>query len=62
MKTSSKQPEETQSVFSLPIFSWWPVVVRPSTHAGQFVARRYRVDPAVADLIARLAGFEKEAR
>jgi hypothetical protein len=41
----------------------WPfVAVQPTTAAGKFVARRYRVDPAVADLIARLAGLEQEAR
>jgi hypothetical protein len=41
---------------------WLFVAVQPTTAAGQFVARRYRVDPAVADLIARLAGLEQEAR
>ncbi len=40
------------------------VVVQPSTPAGQFVSRRYRVDPAVADLVANLAGLglNEEAR
>jgi hypothetical protein len=62
MKTNTKQPQKAQLVSSLPLFSWRPVVVQPSTRAGQFVARRYRVDPAVADLVASLAGFEQEAR
>jgi hypothetical protein len=62
MKTSTKHPQKTQLVSSLPLFSWRLVVVQPSTRAGQFVARRYRVDPAVADLIANLAGFAQEAR
>jgi hypothetical protein len=36
----------------------WPfVVVQPNTVAGQFVARRFRVDPALADLVANLAGL-----
>ena len=30
---------------------------KPSTRAGDFVARRYRIHPAVADLIAALAGL-----
>jgi hypothetical protein len=62
MKTNTKQHQKTQLVSSLLLAPWRSVVVQPSTHAGQFVARRYRVDPAVADLIARLAGFEQEAR
>jgi hypothetical protein len=41
----------------------WPfVVVQPNTVAGQFVARRFRVDPALADLVADLAGLGSEAR
>ena len=41
----------------------WPfVVVRPNTVAGQFVARRFRVDPALADLVADLAGIGSEVR
>jgi hypothetical protein len=36
----------------------WPfVVARPNTVGGQFVARRFRVDPALADLVADLAGL-----
>jgi hypothetical protein len=42
--------------------SWPFVVVRPNTVAGQFVARRYGVDPALADLVAVLAGIGSEAR
>lgn len=44
MRTNTKHPEETQ----------------PTTPAGQFVARRYRVDAAIADLIAHLAGLGNE--
>lgn len=57
MKTSSKRRLKVQSVSNLPLFSWRVVMVRPATRAGSFVARRYRVDPAVADLIANLAGI-----
>jgi len=39
------------------LFSWRVVVLHPTTRAGSFVARRYRVHPAVADLIANLAGI-----
>jgi hypothetical protein len=43
--------------------SLWPfVVVEPSTPAGQFVARRFRVDPALADLVADLAGIGSEVQ
>jgi len=38
------------------------VVVRPNTVAGHFVARRFRVDPALADLVADLAGLGSEAQ
>jgi hypothetical protein len=34
---------------------------RPGTRAGNFVARRYRVHPAFADLVANLAGLGTEA-
>jgi hypothetical protein len=33
------------------------VVVQPNTVAGKFVARRFRVAPALADLVADLAGL-----
>src|SRR5258708_8080975 len=40
--------------------SQWPfAMVQQSPPAGQFIARRYRVDPALADLIADLAGHPK---
>jgi hypothetical protein len=60
--TNTNPPEKTQLVTSLPLSTWPSVVVQPSTRAGQIVARRYRVDPAVADLIARLAGLGGEVR
>ena len=34
---------------------------KPGTRAGSFVARRYRVHPAFADLVANLAGLGSEA-
>lgn len=44
-------------------FSPWPfVAIRPNTVAGQFVARRFRIDPALADLVADLAGLGSEVR
>ena len=33
---------------------------KPGTRAGNFVARRYRVHPAFADLVANLAGLGSE--
>jgi hypothetical protein len=38
------------------------VVVRPHTAGGHFLARRFGVDPALADLVADLAGIGSEAR
>ena len=35
---------------------------KPGTRAGNFVARRYRVHPAFADLIATLAGLGEGSR
>jgi hypothetical protein len=32
-------------------------MVQPNTVAGKFIARRFRVDPAIADLVANLAGL-----
>ena len=44
------------------LFDWRAAIVhKPATHAGNFVARRYRVHPAFADLIATLAGLGSEA-
>jgi hypothetical protein len=57
LKTCSKRRLKAQSVSDLPLFNWRIVLVHPSTRAGSYVARRYRVHPAVADLIANLAGI-----
>jgi len=57
LKICSKRRPTAQSVSDLPLFNWRIVVVHPSTRAGSYVARRYRVHPAVADLIASLAGI-----
>ncbi|MCW1994823.1 hypothetical protein [Bradyrhizobium diazoefficiens] len=58
MKTCIKRRPKAQPVSNdLPLFSWRVVVLRPTTPAGQFIARRYRVHPAFADLIANLAGI-----
>jgi hypothetical protein len=64
MKTSTKRPSKEQSVSDLPPFDWRVVVVRPrpNTRAGSFVARRFGVAPAMADLIANLAGLGSEVR
>ncbi len=45
------------------LFSWQPVVIhRPSSRAGQFVMRRYRVAPHTAEVIAALAGLGGEVQ
>lgn len=60
MKTHSKRPQQSQSVSDLPLFSWRVTILQPSSRAGLFVARRYRVHPAFADLVANLAGLGSE--
>jgi hypothetical protein len=62
MNTTIKRAPQEQSVSDVPPFDRRVVVVRPraSTRAGSFVARRYRIDPAVADLYASLAGLGQE--
>lgn len=66
VKSTIKRAPLEQSVSDLPLFDWRVVVVRPrprpSTRAGSFVARRYCVDPALADLVADLAGIGSEVR
>jgi hypothetical protein len=57
LKIYSKRPLKNQLVSDLPLFSWRVVVLRPATPAGRFVAGRYRVHPAFADLVANLAGI-----
>jgi hypothetical protein len=64
MKSNTKSPSSRQPDSDLPLLNWRPVTVRPRprTRAGSFVARRYCVDPALADLIANLAGIGSEVR
>ncbi|TWI07869.1 hypothetical protein LPJ38_03215 [Bradyrhizobium daqingense] len=62
MKRHSKRIRQSQSVSDLPLFSWRVTVLTPSSQAGLFVARRYRVHPAFADLIANLAGLGSEVQ
>jgi hypothetical protein len=57
MRISNKRPAEKQSVADLPPLNWRTVVVCPATYGGQFVARRYGIDPGLADTIAALAGL-----
>jgi hypothetical protein len=59
MKHNTKSLSDRQLDSNLPLLNWRPAVVRPCpcTPAGQFLARRYRIDPAVADTIASLAGL-----
>ena len=57
LKTRTKHLQKTQSVSQLPLFSWRVAVVQPGTCAGLHLSRQYRVRPAIADLIAALAGL-----
>ena len=64
MKHITERPSNRQPEPDLPLLNWRPLVVRPRprTAAGNFVSRRYRIDHAVADLIADLAGLGSEVR
>ncbi|WP_157643121.1 hypothetical protein [Bradyrhizobium sp. WSM4349] len=62
VKTHTKRTRTSQSVSDLPLFSWRVTILQPSSPAGMFVSRRYRVHPAFADLIANLAGLGSEVR
>jgi len=57
--TNTEQTQKTQSISNLPLFSWRSAVVhvQPTTCGGQFVMRRHRVHPGLADLVAALAGL-----
>jgi hypothetical protein len=57
MKKYSDQPTFCHHFSGLPLFDWRPAVNRPATHAGLLLSRRYRIHPAIADLVASLAGL-----
>jgi hypothetical protein len=59
MKSNIKPSSQEQSVSDLPPFDWRGAVVRarPSTMAGSYVARKFHIASAFADLIADLAGL-----
>jgi hypothetical protein len=57
LKTCIKHLQKTQPASDLPPFDRRIVIVQPNTQAGRFIARRYRLSPAVADLVANLAGI-----
>ena len=61
MKIYTKRASKPQPLSDLPLFAWREVVLRPATAAGQFVSRQHRVHPALADLVASLAGIGSEA-
>jgi hypothetical protein len=54
MNTTSNCSQETQS--DPPPFDW-RCTLSPVTTAGRYVAKHYRINPAVADLVASLAGI-----
>jgi hypothetical protein len=60
MKPDTKTTFQKQSDSDLPLLNWPTVVVRPNTMGGNFVVRRFHVDPALADLVADLAGIGSE--
>ncbi|UGY18611.1 hypothetical protein HAP48_0014865 [Bradyrhizobium septentrionale] len=67
MKSNSKRLDDIQLISNRLLFSWRPVTVELSTvqssiRAGQSVASRVGVAPAIADVIANLAGLKSEVR
>lgn len=64
MKKYTKAVLKSHTVSGLPLFDWRQAVViqPPCTRAGIHLARRYRVHPSIADVVADLAGLgPKEA-
>jgi hypothetical protein len=58
VKKYTKSAPLSHPVSGLPLFDGRPVIVRPAiTPGGQYVMRRYRVAPHIADVIADLAGI-----
>jgi hypothetical protein len=58
MENYSKPLPDSHQVSGLPLFDWRHVVVRsPASRAAQFVMRRYRVAPHIAETVAMLAGL-----
>jgi hypothetical protein len=58
VNTHSKITEKIQPFPALTLFDWRQVVVRPpANRAAQYVMRRYRVAPHMAEVIAVLAGL-----
>lgn len=60
MSIYRKSHEEIQVSAGLPLFDWRPAVRNPATGAGRFLRRRYLINPAIADLVAELAGLGQE--
>jgi hypothetical protein len=58
VKKHSNSLPDSHRISSPPLFEWRHVVVRSSASRGaQFIMRRYRVEPHVAETIAMLAGL-----
>lgn len=60
MSIYRKSREEIQVAMGLPLFDWRPAVRSPMTVAGYYLSRRYLINPAIADIIAELAGIGQE--
>jgi hypothetical protein len=57
MRIDNEHTEKTQRVSDLSVFDWRLAIVRPRTRGGDFVARKYRVAPSIADAVAKAAGL-----
>ncbi len=64
MQFDTEFPAHCHDLSALPLFGFQHVVVAPpATRAGLHLTRRYRVHPAIADVVAELAGLgERGAR
>jgi hypothetical protein len=55
---NSKPKPKFQDLSGLPLFDWRQAVLQPPrTRAGLHLARRYRLHPSIADVVAALAGL-----
>lgn len=57
-KHTKSRSKNKRPVAPTPLLDWRPCPPRqPETRAGLHIARRFHVNPAIADLIASLAGL-----
>jgi hypothetical protein len=58
MNTNSKRQPVRHGISTLPLFAWADRFAPPPlSEGGRWVARRYRLPPRIANVVAELAGI-----